>query len=185
MIFKGGFSTILKEISLSKSQRNFLFFVSISFILFPILNSFSIVNDWLTHGITTASRYFIGLISGNTPTGYFNELTKTYHVFDSRGHILIGDPCNGFELYYVCTAFILAIPGINFQRKLIFSSIGVALLFVSNVLRVSALFYIAKSHPEWFETFHKTIFQLGVYVIMFIIWVIYLKPLHGVISQGK
>lgn len=185
MIFKGGFPTILKEISLSKSQRNFLFFVLISFVLFPVLNSISVLNDWLTHGITTASRYFIGFVSGNTPTGYFNELNKTYHVFDSRGHILIGDPCNGFELYYVCTAFILAIPGILWKRKILFSAFGVVILFTANVVRVSALFYIAKSHPEWFETFHKTVFQLGVYVIMFIIWVIYLKPLHGVALQKK
>ncbi len=185
MIFKGGFPTILKEISLSKTQRSFLFFVLISFIVFPILNSISFLNDWLTHGITTASRYFIGAISGNTPTGYFNAVNKTYHLFDSRGHILIGDPCNGFELYYVCTAFILSIPSIQLSRKLIFSIIGVAILFLSNVIRVSALFYIAKSHPEWFETFHKTIFQLGVYIIMFIVWVIYLKPLHGVVSQRK
>jgi exosortase/archaeosortase family protein len=185
MIFKGGFSTILKEISLSKSQRNFLFFVLISFVLYPVLNSFSNINDWLTHGITSASRHFIGALSGNTPTGFYNIANKTYHVFDSRGHILIGDPCNGFELYYVCTAFILAIPGISVMRKLVFSIGGILVLFFANVTRVSALFYIAKSHPEWFETFHKTVFQLGVYIIMFIIWVIYLKPLHGAISQRK
>lgn len=185
MIFKGGFSTILKEISLSKTQRNFLFFVLISFVVFPLLNSLSFLNDWLTHGITSASRHFIGFLSGNTPTGYFNSSNKCYHLFDSRGHILIGDPCNGFELYYVCTAFILAIPGIAINRKLVFSALGVIILFSSNVIRVSALFYIAKSHPEWFETFHKTVFQLGVYVIMFIIWIIYLKPLHGVKLQEK
>lgn len=179
MIFKGGFSTILKEISLSKSQRNFLFFVLLSFVLFPILNSIDWLNDSLTHLVTSASRHFIGFFSSNTPWGYFNPTQKTYHVFDSRGHILIGDPCNGFELYYVCAAFILAIPALSLKRKLFFTVFGVAVLFIANVVRVSALFYIAKSHPEWFETFHKTVFQLGVYVIMFIIWIIYLKPLHG------
>ncbi len=185
MIFKGGFATILKEISLSKTQRNFLFFVLMSFLLFFVLNSFDFINDWLTHGITTASRYFIGIVSGNTPTGFYNIQYRTYHLFDSRGHILIGDPCNGFELYYVCTAFILAIPGINKNRKIIFTILGILILFSANVIRVSALFYIAKSHPEWFETFHKTIFQLGVYVLMFLIWVFYLKPLHGGVSQKK
>lgn len=179
MIFKGGFPTIMKEISLSKSQRNFLFFVLLSFIIFPILNSLDFLNDWLTHGVTTASRHFIGFFSSNTPWGYFNPQYRTYHVFDSRGHILVGNPCNGFELYYVCTAFILSIPGISLKRKIIFGISGILILFVSNVVRISALFYIAKSHPEWFETFHKTVFQLGVYVIMFIIWIIYLKPLHG------
>ncbi len=183
MIFKGGFSTILKEISLNKVQRNFLFFVLLSFVLFPILNSIDAINDWLTHGVTTASRHFIGFVSSNTPWGYYNATQKTYHVFDSRGHILIGDPCNGFELYYVCAAFILAIPGLTIKRKIGFALSGVIILFAANVIRVSALFYIAKSHPEWFETFHKTVFQLGVYVIMFIIWIIYLKPLHGKVSQ--
>lgn len=185
MFFDGGFTTIFKEISLSKTQKSFLFFVIISFVLFTILNSFNFINDWLTHGITSGSRYFIGAISSNTPTGFYNVNARTYHLFDSRGHILIGDPCNGFELYYVCTAFILAIPGISWKRKCLFSVLGIFILFAVNVIRVSALFYIAKSHPEWFETFHKTVFQLGVYVIMFIIWVIYLKPLHGVLSHEK
>jgi exosortase/archaeosortase family protein len=168
---------------LNKVQRNFLFFVLLSFVLFPILNSIDAINDWLTHGVTTASRHFIGFVSSNTPWGYYNATQKTYHVFDSRGHILIGDPCNGFELYYVCAAFILAIPGLTIKRKIGFALSGVIILFAANVIRVSALFYIAKSHPEWFETFHKTVFQLGVYVIMFIIWIIYLKPLHGKVSQ--
>lgn len=183
MFFKGGFSTIFKEISLNKNQRNFLFFALSSFVLFPILNSIHAINDWLTHLVTTASRHFIGFVSSNTPWGYYNSTLKTYHVFDSRGHIMVGDPCNGFELYYVCAAFIVAIPGISIKRKLWFSISGIFILFAANVIRVSALFYIAKSHPEWFETFHKTVFQLGVYVIMFIIWIIYLKPLHGKDSQ--
>ena len=93
--------------------------------------------------------------------------------------MLIGEPCNGFDLFYVCVAFILAIPGVSWKRKLLFSAGGFAILFLSNLLRITALFFVAKNLPEWFDTFHKTVFQLLVYGIMFAIWIVYLKPLHG------
>lgn len=179
MIFKGGFTQIVKEISLSKAQRNFLFFVLISFIIFPLLNGIDAINDFFTHIAATGSRYLIGLFSGVTPNGYYNPSKSTYHVFDSRAHVLIGEPCNGFDLFYLCIAFIISIPGVSFMRKLIFSAGGFAILFISNLLRITALFFVAKNLPDWFDTFHKTVFQLLVYGIMFAIWIMYLKPLHG------
>lgn len=185
MIFKGVSTQILKEISLSKAQRNFLFFVLISFVVFPLLNSIDVLNDFFTHLAATGSRYLIELFSGVKPNGYYNPLKSTYHVFDSRAHVLIGEPCNGFDLFYLCVAFIIAIPNVSWQRKLIFSISGFLILFISNLLRVAALFFVAKNMPDWFDTFHKTIFQLLVYGIMFAIWIIYLKPLHGQKQQKE
>jgi exosortase/archaeosortase family protein len=179
MIFKGGFTQIFKEISLSNAQRNFLFFVLVSFVIFPILNSIDALNDFFTHSAASGSRYIIGVLSDITPHGYYNSAKLTYHVYDSRAHVLIGDPCNGFDLLYVCVAFIISIPGIKWKRKILFSVMGITILFLSNLLRITALFFVAKNLPEWFDTFHKTVFQLLVYGIMFAIWIVYLKPLHG------
>ena len=94
---------------------------------------------------------------------------------DLRGRILIGSACDGWELYYLCAAFIAIFPGVSYKRKTLFVIGGIAAMYLTNVLRIVALFFLAKSHPDWFQIFHKTIFQFIVYVIMFAIWIIYLR----------
>lgn len=71
-------------------------------------------------------------------------------------------------------AFLFAIPNRTFKTKLLWSISGMAILFVFNVLRIIGLFFIAKSIPEWFNTFHHSIFQIFIYVVIFAVWLLYL-----------
>ncbi len=151
----------------------------IAFLLWFPVADIDLIHNVLVRSLAENSAILISWITGTEPTTFSSTENITgyciWNVADVRGRILIGSACDGWELYYLCAAFILIFPGINWKRKAWFTIGGVVFLYITNILRIVALFFLAKNHPDWFQIFHKTIFQFIVYVIMFAIWIIYLR----------
>jgi exosortase/archaeosortase family protein len=163
----------------SASQKAFLRNAVIAFLIWFPVADISFVHNILVRSLADNAALTVGWITGTAPTTYSSTESLTgyciWNVADARGRILIGSNCDGWELYYLCAAFIIIFPGVALKRKALFALGGLAVMYVSNVLRIVALFFLAKNHPEWFQLFHKTIFQFIIYVIMFIVWIIYLR----------
>lgn len=163
----------------SPSQKIFLRNAIIAFLVWFPVADLNFVHNILVKSLAQNAALIIDWITGVAPTTFSSTESLTgyciWNVADIRGRILIGSSCDGWELYYLCAAFIIIFPGVAVKRKSLFVIGGVAAMYLTNVLRIVALFFLAKSHPDWFQIFHKTIFQFIVYVIMFVIWIIYLR----------
>ena len=179
MISKGDFAQLKKELQLSPAQKRFLFFVLLGIIGWIIILQLDFVQKYFTYLVTKGAAISIGLFTGKTPLIVDLSHQLNFRLIDDRGHILIGDACNGFDLYYVFVLFILAFPTTRVKLKWVYSLLGVFIMFIANVIRVDALFFIAKSHPDWFELVHKVIFQVAVYIIMFLLWAVYLRMISN------
>ncbi len=97
---------------------------------------------------------------------------------DHQPTIIIFSGCNGLELFVLYAGFICCIP-ISFKRMVIFIFSGVALIYVLNVIRCTALVYLKYHHFKSFDIAHHYIFQYTVYLIIFLIWERYFKTLKA------
>jgi exosortase/archaeosortase family protein len=177
MLQKFRFAETYKQFS--PDQKSFLRNALIAVLVWLPLADVNLIHNVLVKSLAVYAANIIEWISGTSPVTYSTTEQLTdyciWYVADARGKVLIGSSCDGWELYYLAAAFILIFPRIHWKRKLLFALMAIAVLYVSNLWRVVGLFYIAKSHPDWFAVFHKTIFQFVIYLIMFVIWIIYLR----------
>ena len=164
---------------LTKGQAKFLRNALLAFLLWFLVADIQDIHFFLIEKLAIHSSVCIEWFSGILPDLSELEVNSigviNVNIGDSRTFIQIGTPCDGWEIYYLCAAFIFIFPSISFSRKLIFSSVGILTMYFTNVLRIAALFFFAKDFPDWFQFFHHTVFQFIVYVIMFIVWILYLR----------
>jgi exosortase/archaeosortase family protein len=88
--------------------------------------------------------------------------------------ILVGDECNGFKLFSIFSIFVLAFPG-NWRVKLWFIPLGILIVHLANIIRVSALLMINNHYPKYLDFNHLYTFTIFVYAIIFALWYWYAK----------
>lgn len=173
-----GFETLKKRsqsLNISKSQKHFLIATLLSLAMWPFFYYWTSLDTFLSESLLHTSRKTIGFFTGKTPQPIIYKNLGKFVMKDDRATLLIGHVCNGKSLYYLLIAFIFSIPERTFKTKITYSLVGVIILYLANMLRISALFQIAKQLPDWFHTFHHDIFQLSMYAVLFAIWIFYLK----------
>ncbi len=97
--------------------------------------------------------------------------------------IWIGVPCNGVTLMALFTIFITFFPGPT-KTKLWFIPLGILIIHVSNILRVSALALVNRYYPQYLDFNHTYTFTFTVYSIIFILWLVWANKYSG-IKQKK
>lgn len=81
----------------------------------------------------------------------------------------IAKNCNGLEVFALFTGFILAFPG-KIKNKLWFIPLGIALLFILNLIRTVILTLTQLHWPQALDFNHKYTFVVIVYGAMFLLW---------------
>lgn len=92
--------------------------------------------------------------------------------------VSIGDQCNGRDILLLYVGFLFSVPSVSIKRKFIFSLIGVFCIFLSNIIRIVLLLFLASDLPHLFELMHKYIFQILMYGILFLFWNEFLKKIR-------
>ncbi|PIY08420.1 MAG: exosortase family protein XrtF [Flexibacter sp. CG_4_10_14_3_um_filter_32_15] len=99
--------------------------------------------------------------------------------------VSVGAPCNGLALFALFASFILATP-VSIKPKLVFIPLGVAVIFLLNVIRIAALTLNVKYYPESVDFNHHYLFTFIVYGVTFWIWIIWVnKFMIPSLKQGK
>ncbi|MFM1793484.1 MAG: hypothetical protein RLZZ252_1838 [Bacteroidota bacterium] len=168
------FKESLSTLNLSPDQWYFIKASLVSVLVWPFFQFWSGLDNFLSETLLHGTRHTIGIISGTTPQAIEKPGICTYLIKDQRATLLIGKSCNGKSLYFMLVAFLFAIPNRSLKTQLTWSVIASLSLYTFNMLRIVGLFYIAKSIPDWFDTFHHQIFQILMYVIIFATWMLYL-----------
>ncbi|MDB5268243.1 MAG: hypothetical protein JWP58_1283 [Hymenobacter sp.] len=94
------------------------------------------------------------------------------------GHpsVIVGIPCNGLVLYALFGGFVLAFPG-PWRRKLWFIPAGMVLIWILNVVRVSALAINQHYAHQSVDFNHHYTFTFVVYGCIFGLWMLWAKRL--------
>lgn len=124
---------------LTSHQKSFLRNAAIAFVLWFVVADIDWIHNLLVKSLAVYAADIIALISGVEPTTFSSTEGITgyciWNVADARGRILIGSNCDGWEIYYLCAAFILGFPGKNWKRKISFTLIGILTLYITNVFQ--------------------------------------------------
>ncbi len=152
------------------------------FVLFAVLLylAWLILYEYWLHPLGILDRYMIDNIIWMSAfvlkvMGYsligdfpFDEGIRTIGIDGTHG-VWVGDPCNGISLFALFTGFVLAYPG-PIKHKLWFIPLGLLLVHLINVIRVTALTLIVYYAPEYLDFNHTYTFTLLVYGFVFFLW---------------
>jgi exosortase/archaeosortase family protein len=141
--------------------------------------------------LVNATKAFLVLL-GYNPIMEFSTTFYSYNLFllhiDGGGIVFIGVPCLGLGLILTYIALIVAFPG-KLKSKLIFIPVGIVLIICLNILRISFLTVMLYHYPRpdsfahpwegFIVAYHHPIFNYGVLVIIFVIFMIWVKYFSG------
>jgi exosortase family protein XrtF len=82
--------------------------------------------------------------------------------------------CNGISVSILFIAFVLAFKG-RLVDTLLFIPMGLLLINLSNVFRLSIITYVSRSHYEYYKFFHDYLFPAIIYGMIFVLWMIWVN----------
>ena len=106
--------------------------------------------------------------------------TRTISIYKgSRIVVNVFEGCNGINVAIVFISFMAAFGG---DRKKImwFIPLGLVLIHLANLLRVSGLFLVAEYFEQYFYYVHKYAFTASIYVMVFLLWWIWIEKINGI-----
>ncbi|MFU8812069.1 MAG: exosortase X [Balneolaceae bacterium] len=120
----------------------------------------------LSHNIAAVSA---GLLQAMGESVFYYGRVVGLH---GANGIEIVNGCNGITAIGLFLGFILAYPG-DRRSRLFFSILGIALIYIVNVLRIVALAYIQLYQPSYYSFSHDYSTTTIFYVIIFLLWMVW------------
>jgi len=166
---------------IDSSQRKFVSRVLLAIVVWLVVDGFVGLDVYLTGFVSEMSLKMVhfgfdrGVLLEYRTAVRDQFTTQQLCMVGPRSVIGIGHSCNGKEIMFLFSAFIFALPGFGWRRKVLFVLGGLLALALANAFRVAMLYVIMRDAPEWFEVAHKNIFQMLMYVIMVVIWLMFLR----------
>lgn len=117
------------------------------------------------------------LLNNYFATGFYSVVSPPYGEsikIGQRNILFIMDSCNAFKLFVLYAGFLICAPGI-IKKKLVYTLIGLPLIFVLNIARCYAVAILVLRKPEWIYIAHHYIFTIVVYSAIFLLWLSFLK----------
>lgn len=151
----------------------------------------------LSNLLIQATKQFLMLL-GYQPVVEFSTTFYNYNVFllhiQDGGKVYIGVPCLGLGLIGVYSALIVAFPG-RIKSKLIFIPAGILFIIILNILRISFMAimlyrypneaFLTKTFAGFIVSHHHKLFDYGVLILIFIVFVIWVKYFSGFTEKKK
>ncbi len=88
--------------------------------------------------------------------------------------VAIADSCNGLELIVLYVGFLCCFP-IKWKRLLSYAIIGTISIIILNIFRCYGLTWMYLNDYHLADFFHKYIFKMAIYGLIFLAWVKYSK----------
>jgi len=82
----------------------------------------------------------------------------------------IAPACNGLEIMILYAGFLFCFPVVSPSRRWIFIGIGLALIFLLNVIRCALLVWIFLRYRQYLDFSHHFLFTSIVYICVFLLW---------------
>jgi exosortase/archaeosortase family protein len=121
------------------------------------------MHNWVIYRLLDVSQFILK---------FFYKTVDVYHFdlfISDRRCVHVGIPCNGIDVMGVFAALVLAYRS-KWQHKLWMIMVGVAVVFMLNAIRASALAAIILHNRQAFDINHKYIFNFVLYGLLLLIF---------------
>ena len=114
--------------------------------------------------------------NANGPTVYLkSNLQMILNIYEG---------CNGINVLIVFVAFVIAFKG-PVKKMLAFLLFGVVVIHLTNIVRLVLLYWVAIGYQRYFYYVHKYFFTAAIYAVVFLLWLLWIKLVHGKPSEIK
>jgi exosortase family protein XrtF len=126
--------------------------------------------DPITLWVSNQSSSLINLLIGRETKSVLSQVSPVVLILENGRSVLrIYEGCNGINVMVVFAAFVLSFGGFS-KRGSLFILLGVLIIHLANLCRITLLFWVAKNYQNYFYYVHKYIFTAALYVIVLGLW---------------
>jgi exosortase family protein XrtM len=100
------------------------------------------------HGVVTICADLINMIAPLEQV-----LAQQNHLLSAKANLEIVRGCDGAGVLFLVVSAIIAFPS-TWRRKLIGLLLGIGLIYLLNLLRISILYFVIAYRPDWFQLIH-------------------------------
>lgn len=174
------------HIPLMKEFKPALRFVIIFVTLYVVLNmlygfwieSYGNYPDKATELVTRQTSAIVNACGEETTTLPTPGTASISILVGMRNALNVFEGCNGINVMIVFVSFIFAFGG-KVKSMAWFIPLGIVLIYAANLVRVTALYYVAEYWEEYFYYMHKYAFTAFLYLIVFLLWWWWIEKVSG------
>jgi exosortase family protein XrtM len=100
------------------------------------------------HGVVTICADLINILA---PLEHV--LAQQNHLLSAKANLEIVRGCDGVGVLFLVVSAIVAFPS-TWRRTLIGLLLGVGIIYLLNLLRISILYFVIAYRPDWFQLIH-------------------------------
>jgi len=147
------------------------------------IESYKPFPDPITQYVSTNTCSVLNTMGYSTATAPHPTLPSVIIRNYGNGVITVYEGCNSINVMIVFLAFMLAFGPFS-KSKLIFIGLGLVIVYLLNLARVSFLFWVAESTPDYLYFVHKYVFTAIIYFVVLLLWYFWIfrineKPFVG------
>ena len=147
----------------------------------PITDFIADSQSWLSDVVFVQSIWFIQHVL-SIPITIIEETNTMY--FANKGYMAINQSCSGLKQMMQFVLLIMLIRG-PWKRKWWFILLGILIVHLTNLFRVTGLSVVITTAPEYWNFSHDNIFRPIFYVVIFSLWVWWVERISMVKNPKK
>ncbi|MCC6833835.1 MAG: exosortase family protein XrtF [Cytophagales bacterium] len=135
--------------------------------------------DAITNLITRQTSIMLNLVGEETTINPSEDKPSVAIMKNGQKVIGVYEGCNSINVMIVFVAFVAAFKG-SVKQRVWFVPLGLGIIYLTNLLRVALLYFVAEYWSHYFYYFHKYLFTAFIYLIVFVLWLWWMKLTHGI-----
>lgn len=148
----------------------FLFFQGLSTIFPAWENNIKGFNDKVLYCIIHPARWIFEGLSGIRTTVKYDSM-----YLGNQAILAIWPKCLAIKLICSFAILIIAFPSASWKHKLWYIPAGILVIHFMNILRMVGLSFVLIYYPDYVDFVHNFIFNMILYIFVFLLWYIWLK----------
>lgn len=139
--------------------------------------------DPVTHIVTVQTAAVLRAAGWEVTAEDHYSQPITNLMFEEQEILAVYEGCNGVNTMLMFLAFVVAFG--PWRRPMLwFIPMGMVVIHLMNLLRISLLFFVSRTMPDAMYFVHKYLFTAFLYAVIFVLWIIWIrkftrKPAHA------
>lgn len=138
--------------------------------------------DPFTESVSAQVKGLSNFVGANADIQKYIGEKWTRLLFNDVYIARIVEGCNAVSVMILFVSFVISFAR-KFLPALTFCLIGIVLIHILNISRISILGYLMYKMPEYTHILHGVLFPLIIYGFVFILWVVWIRSYSGFIPK--
>jgi exosortase family protein XrtF len=126
--------------------------------------------DPATHWVTDQTAIVLTACGWSTESEDTAYKPTTNLIYGGKDILAVYEGCNGINVIIIFVAFLIAFGPLT-KQLLWFIPVGLLIIHLMNLARITLLFWVAIYMKDYMYFTHKYFFTAILYVVIFILWV--------------